>query len=162
MATDSLGWDLNLGAIERKVMQGFFDFEDKTDRLSLVTQSGSQELYPAGVHGNEGEWRLKTNEGLPPKIRSAEGYVDAIYPTQVSWLVTDPDGTKHYYGTTESSWVKAYVSGAARNHVRYCLDRVEDGEGTRQCSDVHKSAEVLYEPHRLRCCWKSYGDDVPG
>lgn len=121
-----MGWDLNLGAIERKVKQGFFDSENKTDRILLVTQSGSQELNPvfSGVRSYyEGEWRFKTRDGVSPKIFSAEGYVGAIYPTQVSWLVAAPDGTKHFYGTTERSRVKTHIGGAARDYVRYCLDR---------------------------------------
>ena len=130
-----MGWDLNLGYINRNYATNILDYlKPGRDPIHLVTGGGPQELVlnKENVNDHEDTFRLQVREGIAPKIRSFRGIIHGANPQALHWTVSNPDGTKYDYGSKEASRLVVYTNIIREAVSRYYLDCVEDPEGHRK------------------------------
>lgn len=94
-----IGWDLSVGSI-RKV---FGEYPGETSRYFLELNGHGDEL----ILGQDGEWYGKHHEYLRidemdscDLVEAGDGIQHPVPPCH--WIVTDKQGTKYYFGGTES------------------------------------------------------------
>jgi hypothetical protein len=109
-----VGWDLDLGAIQRSTKRGV-DYSAKD--FVVVGNRGSGELVP-----RESDWGV---DYYGAKIE--EAFVKYKYNASTGgWTAFGKDGTRYDYGTTAAS-----RQGAEKGVFKWCLDAVEDSNGNR-------------------------------
>jgi len=118
-----VGWDLDLGLIERDTKKGTPRY-DSTDVFHLRFGGTNSAL----VKTAGGDYRL-ANEGAFLKIEFNGS----------SWLVRDKSGTKFYFGQTNASRLDT-----ARGTFEWRLDRVEDTNGNFMEITYQKDGAMLY------------------
>ena len=101
-----VGWNLDLGSIQRSTKRGVVYSED--DYVATVN-GGTAELVPWTAAG-QGCFRSFIEGTYTKYCKSGDG-----------WVVTTKDGTKYFYGTSSGS---RQANGT--NIFRWYLDRVED------------------------------------
>ena len=110
-----VGWELELGAIERRTKGGVV-YSGANQKFVLRSSGFAADLVPVG--GNE--YRAQLESGAFLRIRqltAADGLVD--------WEVTDRNGTRSLYGQTDQSRQKDGLNQA----FRWSIDSVQDIDG---------------------------------
>ena len=108
-----VGWDLNMGYIQRSSNRGV-NYND--NNFVAIENGTAKELVPIGDWGPN-YYELKI-----------EGKFSKYYYNSSSkgWEVTTKDGTKYYYGSSAASR-QDYDYGI--NVFKWCLDKVQDTNG---------------------------------
>ncbi len=123
-----VGWDLDLGLIQRDTKKGIPRY-DSTDLFNLRFKG----INSALVKQVGGDYRL-ANEGAFLKIEFSGS----------SWLVRDKSGTKFYFGQTNASRLDTL-----RGTFEWRLSRVEDTNGNYMEITYQKDGVMLY-PNECR------------
>src|SRR3990172_7054054 len=128
-----VGWDLEVGAIERSTKNGVNYSGDE-----YVLHIGGSTIDLVHIYTNEfgasvtDEYRAKIESGFSrvKKLSSSEGSY---------WEVTDKSGTRYLYGQTAGS---RQDNPADANRVfKWCLDKVEDTNGSYMSLNYEKTPE---------------------
>lgn len=143
-----IGWEIQLGAIERSTKFGVN--YSGTDFI-LQSENGSSELIP-----NPAETNLYS-----PKVEGKFNRIRKLTApdTRTYWEVTDKKGTKYTYGSTDDSRL-ADPSDPSKI-FRWCLDRVEDLNGNYLVIDYYpKELNQIY-PDTVRYTGNPAGNLLP-
>jgi len=147
-----LGWDIGFGMIRRQVDKGFPAYNE-SDTFLL----GGEELVP--LSNPDGDWRCENEGGFQRTRRLPEGK---------GWEVTDPTGTRHFYGRFAGEGGRwSVVRHPALNRggdfdrtYQWALDATVDLHGNRIEYEYTPGQGVLY-PSRIT--WSHWPDsNQPG
>ncbi|RPI79750.1 MAG: hypothetical protein EHM45_01695, partial [Desulfobacteraceae bacterium] len=106
-----MGWDLNLGCIRRSTKRSV---DYNADDFVADSNGSSEELISA-VSWGANYYRAKIEEGFTKYFRNGTD----------GWTATAKDGTKYYYGRSDSS----RQGKDANNIYKWSLDKIEDTNG---------------------------------
>ncbi|MFZ5800824.1 MAG: SpvB/TcaC N-terminal domain-containing protein, partial [Candidatus Omnitrophota bacterium] len=131
-----VGWNLELGAIQRSAKKGVPDY-GPNNTYTLLQGGGSQDLTSIGAD----QYRAKI-----------EGAFMDFSQQGLGWVVRDKKGIKYYFGTTADSRI---VDPTDQTHIfKWCLDRVEDLNGNYLIIEYLKDQNQLY-PRFIRYIYTS-------
>ncbi|MBM3248005.1 MAG: hypothetical protein FJZ10_01070 [Candidatus Omnitrophica bacterium] len=125
-----VGWNLELGSIQRSTKRGVPTYNDSQDTFVLTQSGSSQELVPIG--GNQ----------YRAKIEGAYMKFEYLGPSN-GWIVTDKKGIKYYFGQPTNS----QQSDSNGKIFKWCLDRVEDLNGNYMTIIYSHNQRQLYPYH---------------
>jgi hypothetical protein len=112
-----VGWDINLGYIQRNTRYGLDYTDNENDNPFIVSMEGaSGEL----VHLGESYYGLEI-EGAFYKFH--------FLGVSSGWEVTSKDGTKYYFGHDSSRQSQQYDPVTSTKVFKWCLDKVIDTNG---------------------------------
>ncbi len=127
-----VGWNLELGAVQRSAKGGVPRYDD-TDTFLLIQNGGVQELV---LDTATGLYRGKV-EGAFMKIERLGGY----------WEVTDKNGTQYFFGETTSA--REYDPDDTGRVFKWYLNKVEDPRGNNMTIEYFRDENKLY-PQDIR------------
>jgi hypothetical protein len=121
-----VGWDLDVGAIQRSTKNGINYAADE---------------YVFTVNGSAQDLVSRTDWGTSCYGARIEGALSKYYfnPTTEGWEVTAKDGTRYYYGSTATS---RQTNG--NGVFSWQLDRVEDTSGNYMTLEYWKNQGEIY------------------
>lgn len=108
-----VGWDLEMGAIERSTRKGL-TYDDATDQFLLKGSGGGSELVKIPATNR---YALKIEPGMFARIVKTGNY----------WEVTYKTGTRYLYGDTQAS--QLYDLNNTARIFRWCLSKIIDTNG---------------------------------
>lgn len=111
-----MGWDLEIGHVERSTLFGVPSYNNSEDTFFLVMGNKRAELV--NVTGSN-EYREKI-EGDFKKIE---------FINQEYWLVIDKNGRKHIFGQSALGETRVVDQNNSQKVYKYLLERVEDTHG---------------------------------
>ncbi len=119
-----VGWDLELGAIERQtkwsVLYSPTTAEEQAGKVYMLRMNGiSADLVPAPAPAPTGEYRAKI-EGHFLRIKSLSGGAGG-------WEVTDKKGVTYRFGTTTLTRMADPAAGT--KIFKWCLEKITDRDG---------------------------------
>ena len=123
-----VGWDLDMGAIQRSTKRGV---DYGADDYVVALSGSSTELVDRSNDWGLNHYGEKIEGEFTKYVKSAGG-----------WVATTKDGTKYFYGTTSSS--RQYDPQDSNRVFKWCLDRVEDTNGNYMTLDYDKDAGEIY------------------
>jgi hypothetical protein len=121
-----IGWDLDMGAIQRSTKRGV---NYGADDYVVVMNGSSTELVPRTAEWGSNYYGAKIEGGFSKYYKDPAG----------GWEVTAKDGKTYYYGTTADS--RQDDPDDSDVIFKWCLDKVEDTKW-----ELHGS--VLYQRSR--------------
>lgn len=124
-----VGWELELGSIQRATTGGTVNFSGDS---YLLTKTGSaSSLFSVGT--NSYQTKIEGGFSRIQQISTANGPY---------WLVTDKAGMRFYYGQTAVS--RQDDSGSISRIFKWNLDRVEDTNGNYIAIYYYKDQNQIY------------------
>jgi RHS repeat-associated protein len=133
-----IGWDVEIGAIERSTKNGVVFTGDSGGYVLRMAGSGIDLVrISTDESGNTvtNEYRAKIEGGFL-RIRKLSG-TNGDY-----WEVTDKSGTRHLYGQTAAS--RQDDSADTTRIFKWCLDRVQDMHGNYMTFSYTKDQGQIY------------------
>ena len=126
-----VGWDLDMGSIQRNTKKGLSYAATSTDFLASINGSTS-ELVPRGEEWGDGCYGSKIEGAFFRFYRNA---------TTEGWEVTAKNGTVYYYGTTSNSRQAKDSNATFNSTFKWLLDKVKDLNGNTMTVTYDSSAE---------------------
>ena len=124
-----VGWELELGSIQRATTGGIVDFSGDS---YLLTKTGSaSSLFSVGT--NSYQTKIEGGFSRIQQISTANGPY---------WVVTDKAGMRFYYGQSAAS--RQDDSGSISRIFKWNLDRVEDTNGNYIAIYYYKDQNQIY------------------
>ncbi|MBI5098912.1 MAG: VCBS repeat-containing protein [Nitrospirae bacterium] len=133
-----VGWVLDMGSIQRSTKKGldYYNTDNNDDNDYIAMGNGSTfELVSRAGNWGAGFYGAK--------IEGAFAKYQKISDT-AGWIVTTKDGTKYYYGESESSRQDSYDANNQYRVFKWCLDRVEDTNGNYMTITYGKNQGEVY------------------
>ncbi len=125
-----LGWELELGSIQRSTKQGMPHY-DNTDTFILKQNGSSGEII---FDSSLGHYRYKQ-----------EGVFVRIVRDGDAWIATDNNGIQYYFGQDENS--REFDPQIGNRIFKWSLSRVEDLQGNYMTYSYWKRFNHLFPQH---------------
>ena len=124
-----VGWELELGSIQRATTSGTVNFSG--DNYLLTKTGSASSLFSVGT--NSYQTKIEGGFSRIQQISTANGPY---------WVVTDKAGVRFYYGQTAAS--RQDDSGSISRIYKWNLDRIEDTNGNYIAIYYYKNQNQIY------------------